>query len=74
MTEKGRLEEDKGPQTASRPERPSPQLSVISADLKVTGDLVSTGEIHVEGVIHGDIRCRTLTLAVEPVINGSVVT
>ncbi len=74
MTEKGRLEEDKGPQTAPRPERPSPQLSVISADLKVTGDLVSTGEIHVEGVIHGDISCRTLTLAGEPVIKGSVET
>ncbi len=65
---------EKGPQTAPGPERPSPQLSVISADLKVTGDLVSTGEIHVEGVIHGDINCRTLTLAGEPVIKGSVET
>ncbi len=70
--EKGRLEEDKGSQAAPRPERPSPQLSVIPADLKVTGDLVSTGEIHVEGVIHGDISCRTLTLAGKPVIKGSV--
>ena len=72
MTENGRLEEDKGPQTAPRPERPSPQLSIIPADLKVTGDLVSTGEIHVEGVIRGDISCRTLTQAGEPVIKGSV--
>ncbi len=69
-TEKGR--EDEGPQTAPQPERPSPQLSVIPADLTVTGDLVSTGEIHVEGVIQGNINCRTLTLAGEPVIKGSV--
>ena len=35
-------------------------------------DLVSTGDIHVEGVIHGNITCRTLTLTGQPVIKGSV--
>ncbi len=70
--EKGRLEEDKGSQAAPRPEKPSPEHSIIPADLKITGDLVSSGDIHVEGVIHGNITCRTLTLTGQPVIEGSV--
>jgi cytoskeletal protein CcmA (bactofilin family) len=70
--EKGRLEEDKGSQATSRPEKPSVEHSIIPADLKITGDLVSPGDIHVEGVIHGDITCRTLTLTGQPIIRGSV--
>ncbi len=70
--EKGRLEEDKGSQAAPRPEKPSAEHSIIPADLKITGDLVSSGDIHVEGVIHGTITCRTLTLTGQPAIKGSV--
>ena len=70
--EKGRLEEDKGSQAAPRPEKPSAEHSIIPADLKITGDLVSSGDIFVEGVIHGNITCRTLTLTGQPAIKGSV--
>ena len=70
--EKGRIEEDKDSQAAPRPEKPSAEHSIIPADLKITGDLVSPGDIHVEGVIHGNITCRTLTLTGQPVIEGSV--
>jgi cytoskeletal protein CcmA (bactofilin family) len=70
--EKGRLEEDKGSQAASRAEKPSAEHSIIPADLTISGDLVSSGDVHVEGIIHGNIRCRTLTLTGEPVIKGSV--
>ncbi len=72
LIEKGRLEEDKGSQAAPRPEKPSAEHSIIPADLKITGDLVSPGDIHVEGVIHGNITCRTLTLTGQPAIKGSV--
>ena len=71
-TEKGRVEKETGPQTAPEPEKPSGQHTFIPAELQITGDLVSTGDIHVEGVIHGDITCRTLTLTGQPVIQGSV--
>ncbi len=70
--EKGRLDEDKGSQATPRPEKPSAEHSIIPTDLKITGDLVSSGDIHVEGVIHGNITCRTLTLTGQPVIKGSV--
>ncbi len=71
-TEKGRIEKETGPQTAPEREKPSGQHTFIPADLQITGDLVSTGDIHVEGVIHGNITCRTLTLTGQPVIKGSV--
>ena len=54
------------------PKKPSTQSAIISADLKITGDLVSAGDIHVEGRIHGNITCRAFTLGDKPVINGSV--
>ncbi len=70
--EKGRIEEDRSSQAAPRPEKPSAGHSIIPADLTITGDLVSPGDIHVEGVIQGNITCRTLTLTGQPVIKGSV--
>ena len=46
--------------------------SVVSCDLSMTGDIVSTGEIHVDGRVRGDIRCRTLVVGVNAEIVGSV--
>ncbi len=71
-TEKGRIETETGQQTAPERENPSGQHAIIPAGLQITGDLVSPGDIHVEGVIHGDITCRTLTLTGQPVIQGTV--
>ena len=62
------IEKETGQKTAPERENPSGQHAVIPADLQITGDLVSP----VEGVIHGDITCRTLTVAGQPVIQGSV--
>ena len=50
----------------------SGQHSILPADLTVTGNLVSTGDIRIEGVVHGDITCRVLTLTGEPHIEGTV--
>ncbi len=71
-TEKGPGEKEIGPQTAPERETSSGQHSIIPVDLQITGDLVSTGDIRVEGTIHGNITCRTLTLTCQPVIQGSV--
>jgi cytoskeletal protein CcmA (bactofilin family) len=71
-TEKGPGEKETGPQTAPERETSSGQHSIIPVDLQITGDLVSTGDIHVEGAIHGNITCRTLTLTGQPVIQGSI--
>jgi cytoskeletal protein CcmA (bactofilin family) len=70
--EKGRIEKETSQQSAPEHENPSGQHTIIPADLQITGDLVSPGDIRVEGVIHGDITCRTLTLTGQPVVQGSI--
>jgi len=47
--------------------------SLISADLRITGDLNSGGDIHVEGVVEGDIRSATLTIGEGAEVRGSIV-
>ena len=47
-----------------------PQHSIIGSDLKITGDIESSGDITVHGVVEGSIKCRTLTLGDSPVISS----
>ncbi|MCY4031847.1 MAG: polymer-forming cytoskeletal protein [Hyphomicrobiales bacterium] len=46
--------------------------SLISADLCITGDVVSNGEVHIEGKIEGVIRVKHLTIGEKAQIIGSV--
>ena len=46
--------------------------SIISSDLSITGDMVSNGELHIDGHVEGDIRCRVLIVGVNAQINGSI--
>lgn len=46
--------------------------SIISADLTVTGDLVSRGEIQVDGTIEGDIECRSLIIGTQGSVTGEI--
>ena len=48
------------------------QHSIISIDLTVTGDIVTAGDLTVEGAVDGSITCRTLTLGGTPDIKGDV--
>jgi cytoskeletal protein CcmA (bactofilin family) len=46
--------------------------SIISADLKITGDLVSAGEIQIDGTVEGDIECSALIIGVNGSVNGEI--
>ena len=48
------------------------QHSIIGADVTITGDLVSSGDIKIDGRVDGNITCRTLTLGSQPVVNSSI--
>lgn len=48
------------------------QHSYLSKDAKLTGDLVSAGDVTIEGTLDGRVHCRSLTLRGEPQINGSI--
>ena len=46
--------------------------SIISADLKVIGDLTCSGDIQIDGTIEGDVKSKTVTVGEGAQINGSI--
>jgi cytoskeletal protein CcmA (bactofilin family) len=52
--------------------KPAPP-SIVSADLRMVGDLQSEGEIHVDGSIDGDIRSTHLLVGETARIKGEIV-
>ncbi len=46
--------------------------SLISADMKVVGNLQSAGDIQIAGTVEGDIKSRTLTVGESANIDGSM--
>ena len=57
----------------SRPTPRSAAPSIISSDLKILGDLISAGDLQVDGIVEGDIQSRSLTIGEGAVVNGNVV-
>ncbi|MEP1767655.1 MAG: polymer-forming cytoskeletal protein [Sulfitobacter sp.] len=57
---------------ASAP-KAKPPASVLSADLHVTGNMKTTGDIQVEGTVEGDIRAHLLTIGETATIKGEVI-
>ncbi len=51
---------------------PSVAPSILSTDFAVTGDVVSEGEIQIDGKVTGDIRCTMLTIGVTGCVTGQV--
>jgi cytoskeletal protein CcmA (bactofilin family) len=58
---------------ASAAAKAKPAVSVLSTDLTVVGNLKTTGDIQVEGVVEGDIRAHLLTVGENATIRGEVV-
>jgi cytoskeletal protein CcmA (bactofilin family) len=56
-------------ESKSRPSVPS----IISADLKIVGDLHSGGDLQIDGAVEGDIRCSSLTIGESAVVRGTMV-
>lgn len=48
-------------------------LSIINADLRVTGDLISESDVQVDGSVNGDIRTRTLTIGQSGEVRGEII-
>ena len=47
--------------------------SVLSSDLKVKGNLLTKGDIQIEGVIEGDIQAHLLTVGETSKIKGEII-
>lgn len=60
----------KGPSV--KPRKNSPPPSIISDGLTVTGNLVTEGDVQVEGVVVGDINAGRVTVGESARIDGDV--
>jgi len=60
------------PTAPATPPKPAPP-SLISADLKIVGDLSSEGEIQVDGVVEGDVRTKTLLVGKTAEVKGEII-
>lgn len=52
--------------------KPKPAASALASDLTVTGNLRTTGDIVIEGVVDGDIRAHLLTVGESATIRGEI--
>ncbi|MEM1078734.1 MAG: polymer-forming cytoskeletal protein [Pseudomonadota bacterium] len=53
--------------------KPKPAPSILSSDLKVVGNLRTSGDIQIEGQVEGDIHAHLLTVGEGATVNGEVV-
>src|SRR3546814_15470114 len=61
--------------TSSEPKRSTAKAgvpSIISADLRITGNLKSDGDIQVDGHVEGDIASATLTVGAGAHVTGHI--
>lgn len=49
-----------------------PQMSVIGADITITGNIEASVDLNIEGRVIGDVRCATLILGETSNISGSI--
>jgi cytoskeletal protein CcmA (bactofilin family) len=47
-------------------------MSMIGADIVVTGNIEAKVDLHIEGRVNGDVRCATLILGENSSVNGSI--
>ena len=65
------------PRPDSNPTRPQPAgdapPSIISVDMKITGNLQTDGDVQIDGVVDGDVRSQSLSVGRTAHINGELV-
>ncbi len=46
--------------------------SIIASDVTITGDLITEGDIQMDGTVVGDVKSRTLTIGEQAQVEGSI--
>ncbi len=46
--------------------------SILSSEMRLIGDIVSEGDLQVDGSVEGDVRCQTLTIGEHGSLTGEV--
>lgn len=66
---------DKGEGVGTRPPAATKQQqipSIISTNLRIVGNLLSDGDVQVDGIIEGDVKSRTLTVSEGATVKGQI--
>ncbi len=72
-TDKGdRVERNAASGLSNRPVPKHAAPSLVSANLKVVGNLTTDGELHIDGTVEGDISCKQLTVGESAVLFGKI--
>lgn len=53
--------------------KPKPTPSALSSDLVIKGNLKTTGDLQIEGMVDGDIRAHMLTVGEGATVKGEIV-
>ncbi len=53
--------------------KPKPAPSTLSSDLVIKGNMKTTGDIQIEGMVDGDIRAHLLTVGEGATVKGEIV-
>ena len=59
--------------SSSSAPKAKPPASVLSADLTITGNIKTTGDINIEGTVEGDIRAHLLTVGEGATVKGECI-
>ena len=62
--------ETEAPRAAKSSSRNPP--SIISASLRIVGNMVSDGDIQVDGIVDGDVQSLSLTVSHGAAVNGGI--
>lgn len=63
---------DKMESNDQRTSADKPPMSVIGADIVITGNIEASVDLHIEGKVNGDVRCATLILGESSAVNGNI--
>ncbi|WP_455373481.1 bactofilin family protein [Limibacillus halophilus] len=61
-----------GQDAQRRPAASSGSRSVLGSDLKIVGNLISKGDLNIEGEVEGDVNAASVTIGRGAKLNGSV--
>jgi cytoskeletal protein CcmA (bactofilin family) len=60
------------PPVKARPNKGASMPSIVSDGMALTGNLVSEGDVQIDGMVEGDIRVRSLTVGGTGKVKGTV--
>ena len=56
----------------TKDQKPKPVPSLLAAEITVTGDVTTAGDVQIDGTLDGDVRCAALYLGTEGRVRGHV--